>query len=119
MSSPNPFCLRTTQKSSTNKSYWQVQVDLHAVKTWMKKKQNGVSYENGIFCGHANQEQRSCLLNKQKALELSKYAKDLGVNVQEDLSWKIHVGFRLKKANKIRLLDTAKRCCTRSCKNNF
>ena len=84
---------------SIKKSYWEIQDDLDKVEEWVKKNRMELAMDKCtkiIFRG----SDRSFNILDQK-LDHSKTVKDLGIHVSDNLTWKMYIKERLRKANKV------------------
>ena len=84
---------------SINKSYWEIEDYLNSFEECVKKNrmERAIDKCTKITCRGSD---RSFNILDQK-LDKSKTVKDLGIHVSINLTWKLHIEERLRKANKV------------------
>ena len=82
---------------AVQRSYWEVQVDLHGIENWII--QNKMQLDKCAYLNFRGRDQQYKLMGKD--LTKSTTVKDLGIHVAADVSWKQHIEEKMKKANKV------------------
>ena len=81
------------------RSYWEVQDDLHGIENWIIRNKMGLAKDKCAYLNFRGRDQHYKLMGKD--LAKSTTVKDLGIQVEADVSWKQHIEERMKKANKV------------------
>ena len=84
---------------SIKKSYWEIQDDLDRVEEWVRKNGMELAMEKCTKITFRGSDRSFNILDQK--LDNSKSLKDLGIHVSENLTWKMHIEERLRKANKV------------------
>ena len=84
---------------AVQRSYWEVQVDLHGIENWIIQNKMELAIDKCAYLNFRGREQQHKLMGKDFAKSTT--VKDLGFHVAADVSWKQHIEERMKKANKV------------------
>ena len=84
---------------SIKKSYWEIQDDLDRVEEWVKQNKMQLAMDKCLKITFRGSDRSFIILDKK--LDQSKTAEDLGIHVSDNLTWKMHIEERLRKANKV------------------
>ena len=95
-----PFILADDLKVlSIKKSYWEKQDDLDRVGEWAKKNRMELAMDKCTKITFRGSDRSFNILDQK--LDNSKTVKGLGIHVSDNLTWKMHIEERLRKANKV------------------
>ena len=84
---------------SIRKSYWKIQDDLDRVEEWVKKNRMELAMDKCTKITFRCSDRSFNILDQK--LDESNTERDLGIHVSDNLTWKMHVEERLRKANKV------------------
>ena len=84
---------------SIRKSYWEIQDDLYRFEEWVKKNRMELAMDKCTAITFRGSNRSFNILDQK--LDDSKTVKDLGMHVSDDLTWKMQIEERLRKANKV------------------
>ena len=84
---------------AVQRSYWGVQDDLHGVENWIIQNKMELAIDKCAYLNVRGRDHQYKLMGKD--LAKSTTVKDLGIHVAADVSWKLHIEERMKKANKV------------------
>ena len=94
-----PFIFADDKILAAQRSYWEVQDDLHGIENWIIQNKMELPIDKCAHLKFRGRDQQYKLMTRE--LAKSTTIKDLGIHVAADLSWKQHIQERTKKANKV------------------
>ena len=76
---------------SVQRSYWEVQDDLHGIENWIIQNKMELAIDKCAYLNFRGRDQQYKLMGKD--LAKSTTVKDLGIHVAADVSWKQQIKF--------------------------
>ena len=95
---------------SIKKSYWKTQDDLDRIEECVKKNGTELPMDKCTKISFRGSDRNFNIMDQK--LDHSETVKDLGIHVSDNLTWKIHIEERLRKANKV--IPTPQKRCSES-----